>query len=84
MRIKVYLRIGITNRGYRIEATTKPNHAPIYSAYPTKKALPTASFALVLNVPDEKFREAERVVQEINLANEDVEVNCDVDREVLA
>lgn len=69
MRLRVYLRVAKSNRepGYRVLASAKPNYKPLYAAEGTfrEMALPTAAFALDLDIPDEEFERAEQVLAEI-------------------
>lgn len=78
-RVKVYVRIA-PNRGgrdpYKIEASAAPNYAPLRSA--AGRVLPTAAFAVALEIPDAAFRRAEQVLAEIELTADVVRVAAEV------
>lgn len=70
MQVTVYLRVarGLSGKP-TVAASVKPNWTPLMSnkGNRDKKALPTAAFALKLDVPNEVMRQAEQVVADINL-----------------
>jgi len=79
MKIKTYLRIAKTSRGYRANASTEPDHSPLFiSGYRSKKFLPTVHFALLLDIPDNAFDKATEVVAELNIPEEKLEINAEV------
>lgn len=82
MKIPVYLRVAKTDgrKGYRVTASATPNHEPIWSeAYRNGRTYhPTIAFAVNLNIPDEMFDSAERVVAELNVAMKDAEVSTEI------
>jgi len=73
MKTKIYLRIAKTDKGRTsVAASVRPNYEPLMCAKPhnVKLALPTLSFAVEFEVPDELFKQAESVVATINLTKE--------------
>lgn len=78
MKLTVYLRVAQGARGPRVSASAVPNYEPFYSSGYHKTPLPTAAFALRLDVPDEAFHAAERVLAEIEVAENEVAVAADV------
>lgn len=81
MKLKVYLRVAHGARGPRVEASTTPNYTPIQSGSGwTAKPLPTAMFALDLTIPEEALHHAERVMAEMEIPNESIEVAAGVGR----
>lgn len=67
MKATVYLRLAHGKRGLRVHASSAPNYEPIYSGSGSwnQTPLPTAAFAIQLEVPDEVFAHAERVLAEL-------------------
>ncbi len=81
--MKVYLRVAKGRRGYKFSATAKPNHEPLYiqgynSRGRRKNYLPTVHFALDLNIPRSAFEKASRVVAELSVPEEHLEVNAEI------
>jgi type II secretory pathway component GspD/PulD (secretin) len=76
MRVKAFIRVAKTRRGGRVMASARANHAPIDDSY--GQPYPTVSFAVVFVIPDEAFRGAERVIAEIEVPPEQVEINAEV------
>jgi hypothetical protein len=66
MKVKAYLRFAVAKRGVKIEASAKPVYDPI-STVPGE-FLPTVSFAVEFDIPDELFEQAERTVASVNVA----------------
>lgn len=57
-------------RDYKVDASAKPNTAPLYSPKgygQGSEALPTIYFAIDVNLSDEAFEHASRVIADINL-----------------
>jgi hypothetical protein len=67
MKVKTHLRVAKTPRGARVEASTKPNYKPLMGSQGSwnERPLPTAAFAVVLDIPDDLFKRAEQVLAEI-------------------
>ena len=59
-KIRTYIRVAKTNRGYKVAANNKANHEPLYQpGYGSSKDFyPTVAFAVDFNVPDELFNQA--------------------------
>lgn len=81
INVPLYIRAGLWNESELIikagnsvnhEALTKREGGRTYS-------IPTISFAININLEEEMFAEAERVITNINLSSEEVET-CDVVR----
>jgi len=79
MKIKTYLRVAKTSRGYKVSAQTKPNHAPLYTDSYSKKYLPTVHFAINLDIPNEAFDKASKAIAEINVPEEHLEINAETE-----
>lgn len=81
MKVKTYLRIAKTSRGYKVVANSKPNSAPIEEpSYfrNSRKAFPTVAFRVDFNVPDEAFETAQKCIAEVNVPAENVEIAMDM------
>lgn len=78
-KIRAYFRVGRGRRGYKISASTRPNYEPIKNvSYNSYSFLPTVSFAVDFDMPDELFKQAEKVIGEINIALNKAEVAAEV------
>lgn len=79
MKTKIYLKVAKSIRkGMLYKASSKPDYSPIESAkYYNKRGvfLPTVAFAIEIDIPDESFKRAEKVVAQLNLKENDVEIN---------
>lgn len=81
MKLKVYMRVAHGTRGPRVDVSTSPNYKPLESgAGWNAKALPTAMFALELTIPDEAMHHAERVMAELEIPADAIEVAAGVGR----
>lgn len=79
MKATVYMRVAVGSRGTKFSATVKPNYAPLTSGSGWyAHNLPTAAFALVLDIPDEAFERASQVLAEIQIPNETIQVAAEV------
>jgi hypothetical protein len=80
MIVTVYLRVAEGKRGMRVAASSTPNYEPIYSGSGSwnQTPLPTAAFALELDVPDELFTRAEQVLAEIVIPEDKGEIAVEV------
>ena len=79
-KIRAYIRIAKNGWKYKIDAGAKDNSAPLHlTGYRNEKTfLPTVAFAVDLNIPDELFSKASRVIGEINIALKDAVIASDV------
>lgn len=83
-RLNVYLRVGKREgcAPYAVEAGLKPSTAPLIQRGAYNKPdlyLPTVSFGITLNLSDELFQQAERLIGEINVAAKDALIAASVD-----
>lgn len=60
MKQRIYLRIGKTERKYKVDATTRPSYESLTmgSSTYTKKYIPTVMIALDIDIPDNEFSAA--------------------------
>lgn len=81
MKVKTYLRVAVGGRGPRVVASTKPNYQPLTKGQGTyhEEPLPTAAFALVLDIPDEIFERAEKVLAEVAVDPSEAAVAAEVE-----
>lgn len=77
MKVRTHLRVAKTKQGVRVEASAKPNYRPLVSGA-SEAPLPTAMFALDLDLPDEMFTRAEQVLAEVTVDPADVEIAAEV------
>lgn len=77
MRVRTYLRVAKTKSGgVQVAATATPSHKPLMD--PRGRPLPTAAFALDLELPDVMFKRAEQVLAEVRVDPAEVEIAADV------
>lgn len=56
MKVRVYLRVAPTSRGFKVAATSKPSTEPLRTqGYGHNEALPTVAFAIVFDLPRGAF-----------------------------
>jgi hypothetical protein len=57
----------------RVDASVRPNHAPLFSGKGTRheQPLPTAAFAVEIEVPESVLRRAEQVIAEMEIPEDD-------------
>jgi hypothetical protein len=80
MKVKAYLRVAKTKgpTRFKITASTRPNYHALETGGYQSRALPTAAFALTLDIPDTLFAHAEQVLADIELTEADVRVAAEV------
>lgn len=80
MRITVYIRVAKGEGRTKISATTKPNYKPLTTGSGWReKPMPTAAFAIALDVPDVMFKRAEQVLAELEVAEHDIRIAAEVE-----
>lgn len=79
MKTKIYLRISSTTGKRRpaVRASMKPDYSPIEGtvSYKQKKFFPTVAFAVEVDIPDNAFKRAEKVLATLILKEDDVKIN---------
>jgi hypothetical protein len=80
MKVRTHLRVAKTKKGARVEASAKPNYKPLISNLGSRNEtpLPTAMFALDLDLPDEMFTRAEQVLAEVSVDPQQVEIAAEI------
>lgn len=81
MKIRTYIRVARNPRGRKghvITANPTPKYSPLTNS--TGRYLPTAMFALDLDVPEEMFRQAEQVLAEVVIDKDDLAIAAQVVR----
>lgn len=73
VKVKVHMRIakGLNGR-YHVQATRKASHEPLKDN--NGWAYPTVAFALNLEIDDEEFQKAEKVLAEVQVPSGDVRI----------
>lgn len=74
-KVKVHLRVakqGGPRNTHKVVATLKPSRMALITTH--GEPLPTVSFAIVLDIDPEAFRQAERVIAELQVGPEQVAV----------
>lgn len=80
-KVTAYLRVakygGNSRRApFKIAANSKPNHTPLESG--TGVPLPTLAFAVELDLPDDAFKGAERVIAKITIPKDALKIAAEV------
>ncbi|MDO9413819.1 MAG: hypothetical protein Q7T81_14725 [Pseudolabrys sp.] len=81
MKSTIYLRIAKNDgrKGYKVAASTEPNSAPITSKdYRGEIFYPTVAFGVEINIPDELFEQASRVVAQLDVAMKGARVTGEI------
>lgn len=78
MKVKTHIRVAKNGRTGRttVAASTRASVQPLYDSQ--NRTLPTVAFALVLDVPDELFRQAEKVIAEIEVKGTQAKIAAEV------
>ena len=78
LMIKAYIRIAkMTNGRYKVDARARtPNYAPIADS--NGGPYPTVAFALEFNIPEEAFEQAEQVIAEITIPEDQLQIAAEV------
>lgn len=78
MKVRAYIRVAKGGPGnkYKLSATTKPDNTPLYKLGYGRSArrdfLPTVSFAVDFDLPEDAFNRAAKVISEVVVRSEDV------------
>lgn len=75
-KVKAHIRVAKNGHRYAVSATTKPSTRPLTNT--NGADLPTVSFALVLNIDDEEFKKAEKVLAEVDVPSGKTRIVVDV------
>lgn len=77
MKVRAHIRVAKSANGkYVVGATKRPTHKALVDTL--GGALPTVAFAIDLIIPDEMFKEAERVIAEIEIPPNAAEIAAEV------
>jgi hypothetical protein len=79
MKTTVYLRVAKRPKGRKgaaVNATLTPQQRPIETS--TGQVLPTCAFAVELDIPDEAFESAARVVAKLKVPEEKLTIAAEV------
>ena len=75
-KVRAYIRVAKNGYRYSVDASAKANNNPLHKGggYSQKEYLPTIAFAVDLNIPDELFSKATKVIGEFNLQTNDITI----------
>jgi hypothetical protein len=78
MKVRAYLRVGYDARRRKsvVEAKAKPSTRMLRAS--NGNDLPTVAFAIDLEVPDEMFKQAERVIATLTIPPENATIAAEV------
>ena len=78
MKVKTHLRVAYDKkrRASHVIANVNPSTTPISNS--KGDPLPTVAFAIVLDIPDEMFRQAEQIIAEIQIPADQAQIAADV------
>lgn len=77
MKIPIYLKVAKDKKGYKVEASAKPNTTPIISkGYSKNTYHPTIFFGIELELPEDAFKQAEQIIAKIDYRKTEI-VNVD-------
>jgi hypothetical protein len=80
MKTRIYLRVAKTEnrKGYKVSAGSQPSNEPLNSGSYNTTWFPTVAFALDIDVPDEMFKTAERVIAELNVNMKEAQISTEL------
>jgi hypothetical protein len=78
VKIKTHLRVGYDKKRRKtsVVANVNPNHTPLSNM--KGEYLPTVAFAIVLDIPDSAFAQAEQVIAEITIPESEIQIAAEV------
>ena len=81
MKQRIYLRVAKHPNGKaKVTAGVRPSNEPLSI---TAGHLPTVAFAINVEIPDEAFRQAERVIAELKISEEAIDIASGTTLEVV-
>lgn len=82
MKVRAYVRVAkhrTGRKGYMVVAGSTPNQEPLTKGQGMyKESLPTVAFAIDFEIPDSAFNLAERVIAEIEIPEDQLQVAAEV------
>lgn len=83
MKYTIYLRVAKTTgrKGYKVSAASVPNNEPLNNgqlSYRNGEFYPTVAFAVNVDIPDEMFNQAARVIADLNVAMKEAQVTTEI------
>jgi hypothetical protein len=81
MKYPIYLRVArkVGRKGYKVAAGTSPDNEPLKSGSTYQTTwYPTVSFCISVDIPDELFVPAERMIAELNIAMKDAVISSEI------
>lgn len=75
-KIKVYMRVGKTDRGYKVSATAKPNSSPLDDGAYRPKAVPTVFFAVDFEIDDSEFNLSEKTIGTVSVKSKKSQIKA--------
>ncbi len=78
-KITAHIRVAETHRGRKFAISIKPNHQPLHNNDYRKTYYPTIHFAINFDIPDDAFESASKVIAEINVLEEHLEINAETE-----
>ena len=80
MKVTAYLRVAKNTanarKPFKVDASATPNHYPLAGS--VGNSLPTIAFAIELDVPDDAFTQAEKVIAEITIPEDAYKIAAEV------
>lgn len=81
MKQRIYMRVAKHPNGKaKVVAGVRPSNEPLSI---TAGHLPTVAFAINVEIPDEAFRQAERVIAELTISEEAIDIASGTTLEVV-
>lgn len=80
MKYPIYLRVAKTEsrNGYKVSASTKPNNEPLNSGSYNTEWFPTVAFKVNIDIPDELFNQASRLVAELTVGMKEAKISGEI------
>jgi hypothetical protein len=75
-KVRAHLRVAKTQNKYRVNATSRPAVGPLTDV--RGEPLATVAFAIDLVIPDEAFKQAARVIAEVEIPADALRVDAEV------
>ena len=80
MNYPIYIRVAKTEsrKGYKVSALTNPSNEPLNGGSFGDSWFPTVAFRVDVDIPDELFNQAGRLIAELNIGMKEAQISSEI------